>query len=402
MSYGRPLNVTLGGFAFVFGLILFSLAQAMAQTAQPDGAPLAPGGGASLGSPGSPNLRAIEYADPNGVFTIVAPPGVTLQEGDKGEIRMQSPKGYIVTMQKGPTDPALAPKDMAQKLESQYLGPGRPWSVKMGERTISVGGLSAYDALYQGSGTRARAIVARGRAHDFVFLFIAPPRAFETLETEFEWILANFRPAPAERGVTKEHLEKAGRDPKEMDLQTFNQRTVERQAIPSRPIGTDVRRFQLPEFGFTIDYPSDWTAIRPTPFRLVVSGQEGTDAFYATVTVQNVQPNLTGSASQKVASVVADLKAELEQNTRGIKYFGERPFTYDRSGLRLNGRQFLATYSYDNVQFRKWAMVLPRDGGTVLHIWSYTAPEDRFNAYRLIAEGMLRSWTLRPDAVAEP
>lgn len=395
---------------FVFSYLMTGLLPgqsnlAFSQSAPPQSGTTMSGGGRSLGNPSSPAsqpLKPVEYVDPNGLFVIVSPPGVVMQEpGENGQLRMQSPKGYVVNMQVGPTEQNVTPKQMAQRLEEKYLGPGKPWSSKLGERVISIGGLPAYDALYQGSGTRVRAIIARGRTHDFIFLFIAPPKSFEILETEFEWILENFQPAPAERGVTADHLKQAGRDPKEMDLNNARQGTAVRQAREARPIGGSLRRFNIPEFGFTIDYPIDWTAVRPTQHRLVISGQEGTDAFYATVTVQNVMPSIDGSAGEKVQSVISDLKRELESNTQGIKYFGERPFTYDRSGLQLNGQQFLATYTYDSTRFRKWAMVLPRQHGDVIHIWSYTAPEDRFNSYRVIAENMLKTWTVRPDFISQ-
>lgn len=393
-------------FISVGALALVPFASGAAQVRSSGGSvkPDMPMSSRSLGNPGGGQApKAVEYMDPNGRFVLVAPPGVTMREpGKRGEIRMQSPKGYVVNFQSGPIDPKLTTKDMAVKLERRYLGPGKPWSIKMGQRNISVGGLSAYDALYQGSGTRVRVVVARGRGHDFIFLFIAPPRSFDVLETEFDWILKHFNPAPAERGMTPEHFKKAGRNPKEMDLRTFRQASALRANRDVRPTGAAVRRFQSPEIGYSIDYPADWTAVQPTSHRLVISGREGTDAFYATVTVQNVQPGEDTSGAEMVRSVVGGLKRELEQNTRGIKYFGERPFTYDRAGLRLQGQQFLATYTHDGVRFRKWAMILPRDGGSVLHIWSYTAPEERFNAYRLIAEDMLKSWTVSSDLTAGP
>ena len=96
-----------------------------------------------------------------------------------------------------------------------------------------------------------------------------------------------------------------------------------------------------------------------------------------------------------MASTLADLKSQLASAAKDVTYVGESPVVYQKNGLRLEGHQLLASYLHQGQRFRKWAVVLPRPSGTVAHVWSYTAPESRFERYRPIAESMLDSWTIQ-------
>jgi hypothetical protein len=76
---------------------------------------------------------------------------------------------------------------------------------------------------------------------------------------------------------------------------------------------------------------------------------------------------------------------------------GEQPLTYRSGRLSLAGRQMLVTYSFGGERYQRWAIVVPRPTGTVTHVWSYTAPEAKFETFRPIADAMLKSWTILPD-----
>ena len=53
-------------------------------------------------------------------------------------------------------------------------------------------------------------------------------------------------------------------------------------------IGKDIGQFGERDIGYTVAFPGDWTATRLSPAVVLLSGREGTDAYYATVGIQNV------------------------------------------------------------------------------------------------------------------
>ena len=104
--------------------------------------------------------------------------------------------------------------------------------------------------------------------------------------------------------------------------------------------------------------------------------------------MQNVRPEGEGDVA-RVA--IENLKANLAQQARRVQFVGEKPVTYAKYGLKLEGHQFVASYDHQGQRFRKWALVIPRPEGGIAHIWSYTAPASQFDTYRPVAERILNS-----------
>ncbi len=323
-----------------------------------------------------PAAKAQVYRNEARGFSLAVPPAAELAEREAdGAVFIRSRQGYALSVQADDASPDVPLPQMATRMERQQVGPGRMLTDKLGEREITVSGLPAYDATYEGPRTRARMVIARGHRTDFVFLFFAPPRAFTRLVVEFDWVLANFRPAAEEA-------------PEPATAPTARE---EREVRQAEIMGS--RRFFSPRFGYAIEYPANWVLSRPSAFAILFSGADGTEAYRATVRIQNVQPGATDAASA-VAAVVADLKADLAAGARDIQVLGDKPMTYARDGVRLDGRQILVTYAYHGERFKKLAIVVPRPGGGVVHLWSYTAPEAVYDIFRPIAEAMLRSWVI--------
>ncbi|MCG8557164.1 MAG: hypothetical protein MJD61_18035, partial [Proteobacteria bacterium] len=164
-------------------------------------------------------------------------------------------------------------------------------------------------------------------------------------------------------------------------------------AVAAAPTGRTTNRFDEPGFGYVIEYPADWQMEKAAAYTTVFSGRRGTPAYDAIVSVQNVQPAAADTADA-VRLAYDDLKAQLADAAEGLAIDAEKDVSYAKRGVRLAGRQFVATYNHGGRQFRKWALVLPRPSGDITHVWSYTAPASRFDAYRPVAETMLRSWII--------
>ena len=331
----------------------------------------------NAGTPGT-------YRDPKSRFVIAVPPDAQVSEkSGEDKVAIESRKGYRITLQMGPSKPAVSLPDMARKLEALHLGPSKVWSAKLGERETSIGALPALESIYEGSGTRVRLFIMRGRQTDFVFMFFAPPRIFDNMTPIFDWVLQNFQLASEELPNDPSAVSQVA--PKPVAVQA------------SAPTG---QRFADGGLGYAIDYPGDWMVEKPTAFSTMFSGRERSEAYYATIRIQNVKPRTASSPRQAVVGVLGDLKAKLAAGAGELSYLAEGPFTYDRQGVRLEGHQFLVAYVNEGQRFRQWTVLMPRSSGTVTHIWSYASQERRFDVFRPIAEQMLRSWTL--DVISAP
>ena len=325
------------------------------------------------------NIRKAEiYVHPVIKYTLSIPPGAQVAErGEKRDIAIRSRQGYRINVQTKAANPGASFQDMIARLEALYLGPGRAWSHKLGEGPLTVAGMPAYQTLYEGSGTRTGVVVARGRITDFVFMFFAPPRDFNALKREFDWLLDNFQPAAGEVAVKTAPSLQATVPP------------------PDAPGKSGRRHFADPKFGFSIDYPADWIVAKPSPFAVVFRGREGTDAFYATIGIRNVRSSSAAGQRQVVAAVLSDLKGQLAAAATAVEYFGDRPLTYDKDGLRLEGHEFLVTYTMEGERFRQWVIIVPRPKGEIAHVWSYASSEARFHFFRPVVEAMWKSWIIR-------
>lgn len=302
-------------------------------------------------------------------YSLAVPPGAELAEKpDEAAIIIHSRKGYRISLRTNSVDPRTTPRSLATKLEALNLGKGKAWSRKLGERDIVVGGLPAYDALYEGMNTRVRVIVARGLKTDFAFVMVAPPDSFVSLAHEFEWLLVNFKPVPDEIGSPPPAAATA-------------------KGEAGRELG---KRFSDANLGYSIGYPAGWVMDTPSAFQRVFSGAEGSDAFQAMVDIQNVMPPAADDPEAAAAAALADVKRQLAASASDVSYLGESAFTFER----LRGVQFIVAYTHAGQRFRKWVVVAPRAQGGVAHVWSYTAPEAGFERFRPVAEAMFRSWTL--------
>lgn len=329
--------------------------------------------------PASPG-KIKTYLHPIRKFTAVVPVGAELAERGKSvEVLIRSRRGYMIKIQTGDANPTQSLTQMIAKLEKNYLGPGKPWSNKLGEKASKMAGLDAVEALYDGAGTRTEVVIARGVKTDFVIIFFAPTESFEQLERVFKWFLSNFHPNPADIPV-------ANKAPAASPAKS---------PVPPNPPDL-LKRFDRPGYGYAIQYPENWDVNRPSDDTASFSGIKGTPAFQVVVSIQNVRPATAKTPEEAADQALADFKTSLAREAVDFKIVGEKPLTYRSGDLSLSGRQIVVTYSYSGDRYRRWALVLPRSTGTVAHIWSYTAPDNMFVEFRPLADAMLKSWTIQP------
>jgi hypothetical protein len=167
------------------------------------------------------------------------------------------------------------------------------------------------------------------------------------------------------------------------------------EAASARPMAVRLdQRFVDPALGFAVAYPDTWIAARENPFLVVFSGREGTEAYRATVSIENVRPPGAATPTAATAAVLADFKTRMARAAPELRTEAETPIFRGEGDKRVEGSQFLVNYRLGGEPFRKWVVIMRRAAQPVVHIWSYTAPGDRFDAFRPVAEAMLESWTI--------
>ncbi len=325
---------------------------------------------------GNVSAKPSVYIHPKRNYQLILPPDATLlEEGANVDVSIRSRRGYVINIQAGLANPRIGLGKMVGLLESRYLGPGRPWSLKMGEDDLTVGGLPARKVGYLGSGTRSDVVIARGAKTDFVFMFFAPPDSFEPLSLEFAAVLASFKPPAAE--LTKRAPAAGGHVP---GKQALGAHVLEKKTFS--------------DLGYRINYPLNWTIERPSAFAILFGGPEGTPAYFATISIQNISPPAATRPERAFKAVYKDLKAQLSKKDLNATYFKEDPFIYEKQKIRLLGKKFLVGYTIDGQRYKQLTIVMPRPDFPVVYIWSYRAPQDRFHIYLPAIQKSLDTWTL--------
>ena len=265
---------------------------------------------------------------------------------------------------------------MATLLEAKYLGEGKPWESRGKDGTRKISGMPAHEVVYRGTGSNTRLIIARGKVNDYVFIFIASANAFKALELEFEWLLKNFKPN-AEDFIRTEK-------------QQLVHKNTKRETIRAN-------RFAEPRYGYTIEYPAAWEMSKPANMTTMFSGRDGTPDYAAIVAIQNIRPPGASSPNEAAIQALNQLKTSLGAAVNKITILEDKEWTYRRAGKTLIGRQLLVSYKHQSVIFQKRLIAMPRSQGTVVHVWSYTAPKSQYVNLQPQVDRMLRSWKILED-----
>lgn len=168
------------------------------------------------------------------------------------------------------------------------------------------------------------------------------------------------------------------------------------------PPGPDapIKRFAPPAWGYRIDLPVDWVVETPAPYTVVMSGPEGSDAYFTPVAIQNVKAPLPddpeGSARRVLAEHLAGLRAA-HPTLRVMRETAFRPPDGAADGGRADlpqGLQLVVDWRGEGGLVRHWAVVRPRPRAAVVHLWTFSAEQPLFEAWVLVARAILDSWTL--------
>jgi hypothetical protein len=314
--------------------------------------------------------KARVFKHPKFNYTVLIPPGGEVRErqDDSGQISIRSRKGYTISLQAGASRRHVPLNQLSRFIEAQFVGPGKPWRQRVKERKTEVSGLPAYEVHYEGPSNLSQVYFVRGQKLDYVFIYIAGHREFPRQLHEFAWILDNFSPSVS------------------ADVDKSNQYL------------TRANKFSQSKYGYSMLYPADWEQSSPQTTTMMFSGRKGTPAFTSIVSIQNVATtHAVSDTTEKEAAVLwatEDLKANLSRAASSVTFSIDQPWNYIRGKSKLTGRELSVSYKHQGQSFRKVIFVVPRPDQRVVHIWSYTAPENDFAKYQPLAEQMLKSWII--------
>lgn len=328
------------------------------------------------------------FTHPSLGFRILVPGNASLTRGEAPVVAsIRSRAGWGVNIQAAAHNPQSSVEDMIARLESRYLGTGKAWEKKLLGRGVSAFDRPGYEGVYAGSGMKVRLMLLRTGTYDYVMLFISPAGTFEVSSAVFDRILMSFRPS----GLSAD------------DVSVDNRRVEGQSAEPTEPAkpatgegGHGMQRFHDGKLGYSMMYPRRWQISRPNPSTAVFGGETGTEEAFTTISVQNVAPPMSGSDRMIVDMVVQELQAQMAHSVSDIHHTPGKPFMLGTTGNPVEVSQFLSDYRMGGTAFRQWTLAMPRPGEGIIHVWTYSAPLDRFSRYQGIAQQMAGSLTIEP------
>lgn len=177
---------------------------------------------------------------------------------------------------------------------------------------------------------------------------------------------------------------------------TVDQQTGDQTADATSSTQPTFNTFEGTDVGYVINYPLDWIGLRQASSSVIMfSGAEGTEAYNATLNIQNLMTTKTGGKYTDAVSVVKDMKDQVQAGAKDIKYTMDKEVTYtSQKGVDLKGWQFVVEYNLNGKINRQWQVIIPRPEGGYIYMIAYTAPTEIFDKYLDVAQAMVQSWTM--------
>jgi hypothetical protein len=147
-------------------------------------------------------------------------------------------------------------------------------------------------------------------------------------------------------------------------------------------------------YGYTLTYPNDWVYVKKSPHIIVFTKKVGTNANAPVVGIQNLfSKKIKDGKYSDMSAVVADFENQL-RITKQAKVYAAEAFTYNKNGVKLTGKQFMAEYVFENKNFKQLVIVIPRKNEEIFHVWIYSAQAEQYDKYFPTVKAMLDSWVI--------
>lgn len=155
-------------------------------------------------------------------------------------------------------------------------------------------------------------------------------------------------------------------------------------------------------FGYTLRYPQGWTLTRPGGYVVVIGGAGNSPQSTSVVSIDNRLSPHPGEPVRGANAVFEQYLAEVKANAPQSTVERQSPFHQKGQNAQKQDRgpvgfQAVVQFNGDSTRLSQWAVVLPRKSGTIVHVWTFTAPLETFEQSLPSARAILDSWLLLPD-----
>ena len=148
-------------------------------------------------------------------------------------------------------------------------------------------------------------------------------------------------------------------------------------------------------YGYTLNYPENWTYVKKSPYVIVFTKKTGTDVNAPVVGVQNLlSTKVTGGKYENMDAVIKDFENQLKI-TKQAKVYPAETYVYDKNGVKITGKQFMAEYVFKNNNYKQLIIVIPRKNGEMFHVWVYSATAGVYDKNIATFKAMFDSWMIK-------
>jgi hypothetical protein len=146
---------------------------------------------------------------------------------------------------------------------------------------------------------------------------------------------------------------------------------------------------------YTIQYPDNWYYENSDKYSVLFSGLKGTPAYASTVTIQMLPMKKSGGLYKDAKAVTADLKKQIKEKAKDVKFLGEGSADLPGDGSAYHGEYFEVKYTYKGVPIHKMQYVIVTPDGSTAYSWGYTTDEERYSIDLPVAKAMYESWVIQ-------
>lgn len=144
---------------------------------------------------------------------------------------------------------------------------------------------------------------------------------------------------------------------------------------------------------YSMRYPSTWVSSPAQPGVWLVSGKEGTSAFYSNVNVQTLRTQKSGGKYTNAHDFIDRIKNSPSAQAANITIIKSGPIAhYLLDGTPIEGEYIIFTYSRQGIAYKQWQVAVNRGDGNIFYVWAYNAPLVRYQNDFTAAQEMLKSF----------
>jgi len=152
--------------------------------------------------------------------------------------------------------------------------------------------------------------------------------------------------------------------------------------------------------GYAIMFPDNWVIGKTDQGTksVVLTGKEGTNAYGATIVIQNLLTTKTEGVYADARAAAEDLKAQLLTQAQETNISQEGDIAYTTSEKKdVPGVQWYGEFKLNDTPFKQLQLVLTHPNGAYLHSIAYAAPSNVYTAIEPTAREIIRSFVMSEE-----